>query len=147
MNKLLIKQVSILSAIFGAFLGLFGLVPFVRNISFITLALFLAPVVIIYLKKLNILQKITIQDGMIIGAISGVVSLIGYAVVFTVLDLLLAMFIKDGFIWWIASLIKSGGFFVYGMLVFFICVLNAVTNAFAGLTTAYVYDFFKNVKD
>ncbi len=147
MSKLLIKQISILSGIFGALFGVLSLIPVIRNIAFLAVILFIAPIIIIYFKKFNILQEVSNQWGMIIGTISGIISIIAFMLSFTPLDLLLSLFIKDGYIAWIASFIKNAGFFNYIMILFFLCILNGITNAFSGLTTAYVYDFLKNVKE
>lgn len=147
MSKFVIKQISILSAFFGAFLGVLGLIPIVRNLSILALMLFIAPVVIIYLKKINVIKEVSIQTGMISGVVSGIVSIIAFMLVFTPIDLVLSLFIKEGYIYWISSLIKNSGFFIYAMLIFFMSVLNGLTNAFSGLTTAYVYEFLGKIKD
>ena len=147
MSKLLIKQVSILSAILSAILGILALIPIIRNAAVLVVTILIAPIVLIYLKKLNILEEIDIQKGMILGTIIGVVSTFVFILVFTPFDLLLSLFIKDGYIYWIASLIKNAGFFVYSMLLFFICILGGLTNAFSGLATAYLYDFLGKMKD
>lgn len=147
MSKLFLKQISVISAILGAGLGILSLIPLIRNLSIFALVIIIAPVVIIFMKKNNLLKEVNIREGMIIGAISGIVSVIAFIIVFTPIDLFLSLFIKNGYINWIASLIKTAGFFVYIMLLFFMCILNAITNAFSGLTTAYVYEFLKNMKE
>ena len=147
MSKLLFKQVSILSAIFGVILGIWALIPVVRNFAVIAVILLLAPIVIIYLKKLDILKSVSVQNGMIIGTISGIVSMFAFILTFTPFDLLFSLFIKDGYLYWIASLIKNAGFFVYFMLIIFIALLGGLVNAFSGLATAYLYDFLGNMKD
>ena len=147
MSRLLIKQISILSAIFGAILGILSLIPFIRNFTSVAVMIFMAPIVIIYLKKLNILHDITVQTGMIMGAITGIVSIIAFTLAFTPFDLLFSLFIKDGFIFIMSSFIKNAGIFNYVMLLSFICILSGITNAFSGLTTAYIYDFLGKIKD
>ena len=147
MSKSLFKQISILSAILGAILGLLSLIPVVRNVSVIAVTVLLAPVIIIYFKKLNILQEVDLKNGMIIGTIAGVISIITYVVAFTPIVLLLSLFIKNGYIEWISVLIKNAGFFIYIMLLSFMCILNAITNAFSGLATAYLYEFLKGMKE
>ena len=147
MSKLLIKQISVLSAIFGAFLGILSLIPFVRNFTSVVVMIFMAPVVIIYLKKLNIIKEVTLQSGMIIGTFTGVVSIITFTFAFTLLDLLFSLFIKNGFIFMISSFIRNAGFFNYFMLLSFMCILSGITNAFSGLTTAYIYEFLGKIKD
>ena len=115
MNKLLFKQISILSGIFGAILGILSLIPVIRNISVICVALLIAPVVIIYLKKLDIIKEVDLKSGMIMGTVAGVASIITFVLAFTPIDLLLSLFLKNGYIYWMATLIKTAGFFVYFM--------------------------------
>lgn len=147
MNKLLIKQLSILSALLGGILGLLALIPIVRNIAALILMVLLAPIVIIYLKKLNLIDEVSLQNGAISGVICGVVSVVAFFIVFAPLVLLFGIWIKNGYIGWIASLIKSAGFFVSCLMLFFIGLLSGLMNAFSGLTTAYVYEMLKKVKD
>lgn len=147
MNKLLFRQISILSGIFGAILGVLSLIPVIRNVSVIGVTIFLAPAVIIYLKKLNLLQDINIKTGMVMGTISGIISVTAFVIAFTPVDLLLGLFIKNGYIEWISILIKNAGFFNYILILFFLCILNGTTNAFSGLATAYLYDMLKGMKD
>lgn len=147
MNKLLFKQISILSGIFGAILGILSLIPVIRNISVICVALLIAPVVIIYLKKLDIIKEVDLKSGMIMGTVAGVASIITFVLAFTPIDLLLSLFLKNGYIYWMATLIKTAGFFVYFMLLFFTCILNAITNAFSGVATAYLYEVLKGMKE
>lgn len=147
MSKLFLKQIAILSGIFGAILGLLSLIPIVRNIAVLAVIVLIAPIVIIYLKKLDIIKEVTKQDGMIIGAISGGVSIISFVIILTPIVLLMSLFLKEGYIYWIASLIKTAGFFVYIMLLSFMCLLNAITNSFFGLATSYLYDFLKTMKE
>lgn len=147
MNKLLFKQISILSAIFGCMLGIISLIPIIRNITAIGITFFLAPAVIIYLKKLNILKDINIKTGMIIGTISGIVSITAFIITLTPIDLLLGLFIKNGYIEWISILIKNAGFFNYILILLFLWVLNGTTNAFSGFATAYLYEILKGMKE
>jgi hypothetical protein len=41
---------------------------------------------------------------------------------------------------------KMMGFFVTIMIIFFVSILSALMNAFAGLTTAYVYEILSGIK-
>ena len=147
MNNLLFKQIIILSSVMGAILGVLGLIPFVRNIAIFLLMCFVAPVVIVYLKKLNFISEVSIQKGMVIGTLTGIISVIAFMLIFTPFVLLISLFVKNGFIYWIASLIKNSGFFVFIFILVLLGILNGLINAFSGLTTAYLYDFLKNVKE
>lgn len=149
MNPLLIKQIAILSAILGGILGGLTLIPFVQNFSFMTLILLVAAIVIVYMKKNDLIGIIDVKEGALLGGIAGFVSFLAFSVVFMPLVMLLG---------WLLSLLKVNyntfgisifiqtGPFVLIMLVVFLGLLSALMNAFTGLVTAYVYEFLTGIK-
>lgn len=146
MNPLLIKQTSILSAILGGILGVLTLIPFVRNFSFMILILCISAVVIIYMKKHDLIGIIDAKEGAIIGAVIGFVSFIAFSIVFIPLVSIVGLIFKNYYTYGILYMIKVSGFFVLSMLVVFLGVLSALMNAFTGLVTAYVYEMLTGIK-
>ncbi len=146
MNQLLIKQIAILSAILGGILGVLTLIPFIRNFSFLILILCLSSVVIVYMKKNNLLGIIDIKEGAILGAIVGFVSFIAFSAVFVPLVVIVGLIFKGYYTFGITYLLKASGFFVLIMLVIFLGGLSALMNAFSGLVTAYVYEVLTGLK-
>lgn len=146
MNLMIIKQTSILSAILGGIFGVLTLIPFVRNFSFLILILCISAVVIIYMKKNNLIGIIDIQEGAILGALIGFVSFIAFSIVFVPLVALLGLIFKNYYTYGITYLLRVSGFFVLVMLVLFLGILSALMNSFAGLTTAYIYEILSGVK-
>lgn len=146
MNPLLIKQSSILSAILGAILGVLTLIPIVRNFSFLLLVLCIASVVIIYMKKNDLIGIIDVKDGAILGAIIGFVSFIAFSIVFVPLVVLVGMIFKGYYTFGIDLMLRVSGFFVLILLIVFMAFLSALMNSFAGLTTAYVYEMLSGLK-
>ena len=69
-NFILLKQIAILSAFFGAVLGALTLIPYLGVISFVFLICFISPLVIWILVKYNCLSLYSIKDSVITGAIS-----------------------------------------------------------------------------
>ena len=61
MNLLLLKQISILSAIAGAMLGLITVVPYLSFLSFMILILCLSAFVLAYLKQNDLIGIISIR--------------------------------------------------------------------------------------
>lgn len=146
MNPILVKQTSILSAILGGILGVVTLIPFIRNFSFMLLMLFISAVVIVYMKKNDLIGIIDVREGSILGAIIGFVSFVAFSVVYVPLVALVGLIFKNYYTFGIGFLLKSSGFFVLIMLVVFMGLLSALMNAFTGLVTAYVYEFLSGVK-
>lgn len=146
MNPLLVKQTAILSAILGGILGILTVIPFVRNFSFLLLILCVSAVVIIYMKKNDLIGIIDVKEGAILGAIIGFVSFIAFSIVFIPLVAIIGLIFKGYYTFGILYMLRVSGFFVLIMLVIFLGILSALMNAFAGLVTAYMYEVLTGIK-
>lgn len=146
MNPLIIKQTSILSAILGGILGVLTLIPFVRNFTFLILMLALAAVVIVYMKKNDLIGIIDSREGAILGAIIGFVSFIAFSIVYVPLVAIVGFIFKGYYTFGITMLLKVSGFFVLVVIMLFLAILSALMNAFAGLVTAYVYEALTGIR-
>ena len=146
MNPQIIKQTTILSAILGGILGILTLIPFVRNFSFLLLILCISAVIIVYMKKNDLIGIIDVKEGAILGAIIGFVSFIAFSIVFIPLVALVGLIFKGYYTYGITYMLRISGFFVLIMLVGFLGLLSALMNAFAGLVTAYVYEVLTGIK-
>lgn len=147
MNQLIVKQVAILSAILGGILGVLTVIPFISALSFPILMLGLAAIVIVYLKKNDLIGIIDVRDGAILGAIIGAVAFIAFSIVYIPLASLVGLIFKSYVsIRWVGMLFNITGFFVLVMLVIFVSLLCALFNSFTGLVTAYLYEILSGVK-
>ncbi len=146
MNPILVKQTAILSAILGGIIGIITLIPFIRNFSFLLLILAISAVVIIYMKKNDLIGIIDIREGALLGAIIGFVSFIAFSIIFIPIAAIIGTIFKGYFMSWLVLLLKASGFFVLIMLVIFLGLLSALMNAFSGLVTAYIYEILSGIK-
>ena len=146
MNQLLIKQTAILSAILGGILGVLTLIPFVRNFSFMILVLCVSAVVIVYMKKNDLIGMIDVKEGAVLGGIIGFVSFIAFAIVFIPLVSITGLIFKGTYDAYLFSMFRMLGFLVSTMLMLFFAILSALMNSFAGLLTAYVYEALSGIK-
>lgn len=146
MNQIVLKQTAILSAIIGLILGVLTLIPFVRGFSFLTLILCVSAIVIVYMKKNDLIGIIDIREGAILGAIIGFISFVAFSVIFVPIAALLGSIFKTYYLGWLAMLLRASGFFVLIMLVGFMGILSALMNSFSGLVTAYVYEILSGMK-
>lgn len=149
MNQIILKQTAILSAILGGILGLLTLIPFVQGFSFLFLFIGVAALVIIYMKKNDLIGIIDVKEGMALGAIIGLVSFLAFSIVFiplvTILGVILRLFHLHYNMFGLDIFIQSG-FFVLLIIIVFMGGLSALTNAFTGLVTAYFYEVLTGVK-
>lgn len=146
MNPSLIKQSTILSAILGGVLGILTLIPFVRNFSFLLLILAVSAVVIVYMKRNDLIGIIDVREGAILGALIGFISFIAFSIVFVPLVSLVGLIFPSYYTFGITYMLKISGFFVLILLVIFLAILSALMNAFSGLVTAYIYEVLTGLK-
>ena len=146
-NELLLKQVAILSAIAGGALGVLTIFPYINIFSVSILVICLAAGILVYMKRENLIGIFDMKEGAILGGVIGSVSFIAAAVVYTPIDIILGLIpiFKAHFI--MRFFFNSfGSIIVLIMLIFFIALLSALMNAFAGLATSYVYELLTGLK-
>ena len=81
-NKLLIKQMATLSGVLGLILGVLTIIPFICNFSFFALIVLAAPIILFYMKKLDMIGILDVKQGAMYGAIVGFVSFLAFSVSF-----------------------------------------------------------------
>lgn len=138
-NKLLIKQMATLSGVLGLILGVLTIIPFICNFSFFALIVLAAPIILFYMKKLDMIGILDVKQGAMYGAIVGFVSFLAFSVSFVPLATVVGLLYKGSFYLGVSLLVRSG-FFVVVMMVFFVAILAALMNAFSGLVTIYIYN-------
>ena len=147
MNLLILKQLSILSAIAGAILGMITIIPYVSMISFSILILFLSAFILAYLKQNDLIGIISIREGCIFGAVVGFVSFIAFSIIYTPISMVLGWLIPSytqGFLRFFMS--SFGSVVVMILLMILMAGISAMFNGFAGLVTAWVYELISGIK-
>ena len=148
MNLLLLKQLSILSAIAGVIFGLLTVIPYISFFSFLILITCLSAFILAYLKQNDLIGIISIREGCIFGAVIGFVSFLTFSVAFAPISMLLGWLIPSytqGFLRFFISA-GFGSFIVMLLLIVLMAGISALFNAFAGLVTAYVYELISGIK-
>ncbi|MBO6257697.1 hypothetical protein J6N69_06640 [bacterium] len=145
-DYILLRQISVLSAFFGAIAGIITIIPFIGTYSFIFLLCFIAPVVIWLLYKYNCISINSIKDGIIIGAISGFVAYLAFSVIYIPISIILLKLLKFAANQGIGLMLNNAGFFILTVTSIFLGVVGATINAFTGFITFYVIEFFNSIK-
>lgn len=138
-KQLLLKQMGMLSSVLGLVLGVITIIPFICNFSFFALIVLSAPIILVYMKKLDMIGILDIRQGAMYGAIIGFISFVAFSVSFVPLATIIGFIYKGSYYLGVSLLFRSG-FFVLIMMVFFVALLAALMNAFSGLVTIYVYN-------
>ena len=144
-NFNLLRQISVLSAFFGAILGFITLIPFIGTISMVFLICFIAPIVIWLLIKYKCLSLASIKESVIVGAIAGFVAYMGFSVIYIPISVILMRFFHLAANYGIGLMLNNAGFFILTVLSIFMGVLSATINAFTGFLTFYVIEFVNSI--
>ena len=132
-----IKNLAIISLIFGAISGVLALIPI---FGILILLIFCSSfLIIVFMKKFALLPNPNEQTGMLWGGISGFVTFIGFSIIFLPCSFVLSLIFKQSYYTGIAMILKSG-FSIMIMLVLFLAILCAMMNAFAGLASIYFFN-------
>ena len=147
LNALLLKQIAILSVIAGAILGFLTIFPILNIFTITILVICVSVFILVYMKRENLIGTFDLKEGAIMGCVIGFVSFISAAIVYIPLDIILGLIpiFAGKFIvikWFFTSF---GGGFVLFMLIFFVALLSALMNAFAGLAMSYVYELLSGL--
>jgi len=147
MNLKLIKQMAVLSAIWGGIFGVISLIPIIGGLAFLVMFLGLSAILIVMMKQRDMIGIFNMKEGAIWGAVIGFVAFIAFAVVYTPLSIIVGLIFKSYAYGFLKTFFTSIiGFIVMVMLMFFIALLSALMNSFAGVVTAYVYELLSGFK-
>lgn len=146
MNILFVKQISILSLIFGALLGLITLVPYIGIISFLVCVFASGSLIIYYMQQVEILGEFDTKAWTIYGAISGFCSFIGFCISFIPLAALIGLFVKPSYFSSISIMFRDG-FILTIIMSIFIATIVALMNGFGAMTTSYILELLKTAKN
>ncbi len=134
-----IKNLAIISLIFGAISGFLALIPIFGILILLILIFCSSFLIIVFMKKTALLPNPNEQTGMLWGGISGFFAFIGFSIIFLPCSFILSLIFKMSYYTGIGMIMKSG-FSIMVTLVLFLAILCAMMNAFAGLASIYVFN-------
>lgn len=140
LNKSLIKIILITSFITGVLLGIIPLIPALIWIGILLVMFFVSPFIIIYLKHLNLINEINIEQSLIIGGISGVSAFLGFSALYFPIAFILRIIFKIDSYLWIKVLFNNIGFLL--AIIILTALLCGLLNMFSAFLTAYIYEYF-----
>ena len=145
-NWILLKQITILSAFFGAIGGVISIIPYIGVLSFVFSIMFMAPFVIWLLVKYNCMNLDTMQEGIITGALSGFISFLVFSLLYIPISVILIKLFSFSANYGIKLILTNSNLFLLIIVSGFFAILSATLNAFSGFFTFCVYDFLRNLK-
>lgn len=144
-DYILLKRIFILSTFFGGILGFITLIPFIGTYSMVFLLCFIAPLVIWILIKYNCLSLSSIKESVIVGAIAGFISYLGFSVIYIPISVILMKLFYISANYGIGIILNNASFFILLVLSIFMGVLSATINAFTGFLTFYIFELINSI--
>ncbi len=145
MNKVVIKNIIVLSLIFGMVMGLLSPVPYIGLIMLFGLLLGSAPVAMIYMIMDAKLDLTTAKDSIIHGAVAGLSANLTFASIYCVLIVLLSKIFHYNPNLFLTAMVENSPIWLLGAFIIFLGVLCATTNAFTGFATFYIINFIRDI--
>ena len=143
MNKYLLKQSSILSLILGAILGLITLIPYLGILSFLICAFCSGTIILLYMQKRELLDKLEIKEFTIYGALCGFLNFIGFSLTFIPLAVIIGLLKKTSYYLGVAVLFETG-IFMPVLIIIFLAITAALMSGFGSMVTAYTMNFINS---
>lgn len=145
MDRYVVKNLILFSAILGVLLGFFGVIPFIGVWMLVILIVLAAPLVMVYLIMDSKLDLTTIKDSIITGAIVGFNSSIFFSAAYSMIAVILFKIFHFSSNQILTSIIINSPMWLLICFIIFIGIFNATTNAFSGFATYYVINFIRDM--
>lgn len=147
MNKFIASRIVILSALLGAMLSVFCLLPVVVKLAFFLLMTCVSLPVLYLLKKYNVFKPNTVQDSILTGALCGFVSFLVFAIIYLPLVFLISLVLPITYLGGFVLMLKLSSFSLILMFTIFVAIVSALFNAFSSLLWYYVEGSLEVVKN
>lgn len=144
MNTKVLKQITFLSIVLGAMLGLITAIPFIGSIAFWILMCIASTIIITMMTKSELLIINSVRESAVLGAIIGFTSFLGFSLFYVPIIIILAKYFNIYPNYGISMALSNASSGVIIIFVIFVAILSATLNAFSGFLTFYGINFFKS---
>lgn len=145
MNKVILKHLSLYSLFAGLIFGVFAAIPYIGGLALFAVLFLSAPVVMLFLIMAGKYDLTTGKDSIINGAISGFFANITFAFAYCTFVALLYVIFKFTTNYFLTAAIMNSPIWLLVVLILFIGVLTATTNAFSGFLTYYIVNLIRDI--
>ena len=145
MDKSVFKSFVILSLIVGIIFGVLSPVPILGTVVLLALLFLSAPLVIIYLIMDGKFDLETIKDSIIYGAIAGMFANTSFALTYAIITAIIYVITQYSSNLLLTTMIINSPIWLLIVVILFMGVLTATTNAFSGLATYYVINLIRDI--
>lgn len=145
MDRVLAKNIIILSIFLGVILGLLAPIPYLGTFLLMAVFLLSAPAVMVFLIMDGKLDLTTTQDSIIQGALAGFVSGVTFSTAYAVVMFLLGTFFHYSSNFILTTMIANSPIWLLVVFIIFIGVVFGTTNAFSGFVTYYLINLLRDM--
>jgi hypothetical protein len=145
MDRVIIKNIIIVSLILGAILGVLAPIPYVGLFMLLVALLLAAPIVVIFLIMAGKCDLTTTKDSIITGAIVGFSTNITFSIAYSLLMVILSLGFHYSSNFFLTAMIINSPIWLIGVFIIFIGVLTATTNAFSAFATYYIINLIRDM--
>jgi len=145
MNKVVLKYLSILGMLAGTVFGVLGAIPYVGGFALFAVLFLSAPVVMLLLIMSGKLDLTTPKDSIINGALTGFFANITFSFAYSIVVALLYITVKFTTNPFLTAMIINSPVWLLIVIILFIGVLTATTNAFSGFLTYYIINLIRDL--
>lgn len=145
MDKSVFKSFVILSLIVGIIFGVLSPVPILGTIVLLALLFLSAPLVMIYLIMDGKFDLETIKDSIVYGAIAGMFANISFAFTYAIITAIIYAITQYSSNLLLTTMIINSPIWLLIVVILFMGVLTATTNAFSGLATYYAINLIRDI--
>lgn len=145
MDKVIFKYLAILGLSVGAVFGVLGTIPYVGGFALFSILFLIAPVVMLLLIMSGKLDLTTPKDSIIHGALVGFCGNITFSFAYSIVVALLYITIKFTTNPFLTAMIIHSPVWLLIVMILFIGVLTATTNAFSGFLTYYIINLIRDL--
>lgn len=145
MDKSVFKSFVILSIIVGIIFGVLSPVPILGTVVLLALLFLSAPLAMIYLIMDGKFDLETIKDSIIYGAISGMFANISFAFTYAIVTAIIYAITQYSSNLLLTTMIINSPVWLLIVVILFMGVLTATTNAFSGVVTYYAINLIRDI--
>lgn len=145
MNKIILQSLIVLGLFAGLLFGVLASIPFIGGLSLFACLFLSAPIVMVLLIMAGKLDLTTPKDSIIGGAVVGFFSNITFSFAFAIINAILFLTLKYTTNYFLTAMIINSPIWLLIVIVIFIGILTATTNAFSGFLTYYVINLIRDI--
>ena len=145
MNKVILKDLVLLSSFAGMVFGLIACVPYISGFALFGVLFLAAPVVILLLIMSGRADLTTPKNSIISGALTGFFANITFSFTYSIIVALLYITIKFTTNYFLTAMIINSPIWLLVLIILFVGVLTATTNAFSAFLTYYIINLIRDI--